>query len=446
MNNKILQAIHQGNFAEAREVLIKENVVDLALMMEEQNDHDNLMIFRLLPKEMASEVFPHLSAERQQYIVESVTDEEVSGIVDELYMDDTMDFIEEMPANVVKKILRNTDPERRQLINLFLAYPEDSAGSIMTIEYVDLKKTMTVGHALSYIKQRGVDRETIDTCFVMNEERVLEGYVTLRKLVLSDEDELIENLMTSDAVYVNTHDDQEDIAQLFKRYDYLVAPVVDNENRLVGIVTVDDILDVIEEENTEDMQKMAAMRPNEREYLKTPALDLAKHRIPWLMILMISATLTGAIIQRYDSALQSVTILAAFIPMLMDTGGNAGSQSSTLIIRGLALEEIQIKDILKVVFKEFKVSIIVGIALSVVNFIRIMVFESVSPLIALTVSLTVLVTVILAKMVGSAMPILAKKLNFDPAIMAGPLITTLVDGMALFVYFAIATSLLGIQG
>lgn len=444
MNNKILQAIHEGNLAQAREALVKENVVDIAYMLEDQTDYDILMIFRLLPKEMTSEVFAHMSPERQRYIVESVTDQEASAIVDDLYMDDTMDFIEEMPANVVKKILRNTDPERRALINLFLAYPEDSAGSIMTVEYVDLKKSMTVAEALAYIKRRGVDRETIDTCFVMDEKRVLEGYVTLRKLVLSDGDELVENLMESDAVYVNTHDDQEDIAQLFKRYDYLVAPVVDNENRLVGIVTIDDILDVIEQENTEDMQKMAAMQPNEREYLRTSALTLARHRIPWLMVLMVSATLTGAIIQHYETTLQSVTILAAFIPMLMDTGGNAGSQSSTLIIRGLALEEIRMQDIIKVIWKEFKVSIIVGAALAAVNFVRIMIFESVSPLIAFTVSITILFTVILAKIVGGTMPILAKKLNFDPAIMAGPLITTLVDGLALFVYFTFATSLLGI--
>ncbi len=444
MNNKILQAIHEGNLAQAREALVKENVVDIAYMLEDQTDYDILMIFRLLPKEMTSEVFAHMSPERQRYIVESVTDQEASAIVDDLYMDDAMDFIEEMPANVVKKILRNTDPERRALINLFLAYPEDSAGSIMTVEYVDLKKSMTVAEALAYIKQRGVDRKTIDTCFVMDEKRVLEGYVTLRKLVLSDGDELVANLMESDAVYVNTHDDQEDIAQLFKRYDYLVAPVVDNENRLVGIVTIDDILDVIEQENTEDMQKMAAMQPNEREYLRTSALTLARHRIPWLMVLMVSATLTGAIIQRFETTLQSVTILAAFIPMLMDTGGNAGSQSSTLIIRGLALEEIRMQDIIKVIWKEFKVSIIVGAALAAVNFARIMIFESVSPLIAFTVSITVLFTVILAKIVGGTMPILAKKLNFDPAIMAGPLITTLVDGIALFVYFTFATSLLGI--
>lgn len=444
MNNKILQAIHEGNLAQAREALVKENVVDIAYMLEDQTDYDILMIFRLLPKEMTSEVFAHMSPERQRYIVESVTDQEASAIVDDLYMDDAMDFIEEMPANVVKKILRNTDPERRALINLFLAYPEDSAGSIMTVEYVDLKKSMTVAEALAYIKQRGVDRKTIDTCFVMDEKRVLEGYVTLRKLVLSDGDELVANLMESDAVYVNTHDDQEDIAQLFKRYDYLVAPVVDNENRLVGIVTIDDILDVIEQENTEDMQKMAAMQPNEREYLRTSALTLARHRIPWLMVLMVSATLTGAIIQHYETTLQSVTILAAFIPMLMDTGGNAGSQSSTLIIRGLALEEIRMQDIIKVIWKEFKVSIIVGAALAAVNFVRIMIFESVSPLIAFTVSITILFTVILAKIVGGTMPILAKKLNFDPAIMAGPLITTLVDGLALFVYFTFATSLLGI--
>lgn len=444
MNKDVLELIKKGEFIEARNKIISENIVDIAHFFEEIEQNELLIMFRILPKDIASGVFTHMSTELQRYIVESITDEEIIGIVDKLFLDDAVDFLEEMPANIVKKVLRNTDNKKRALINLFLDYPKDSAGSIMTIEYVDLKKEMTVKRALEYIKKTGVDKATIDTCFVMDNKRILEGYISLRKLILSEETDIIGDVMETGEVHVNTHDDQEEIAMLFKKYDYIVMPVVDNENRLVGIVTIDDIVDVIDEEATEDFQKMAAMEPSEKEYLKTSSLQLAKHRIPWLLMLMISATFTGAIIIKYEHALQSVTVLAAFIPMLMDTGGNAGSQSSTLVIRGLALGDIRLKDVFSVIVKELQVSAIVGIVLFIINFVRIYFIEKVDILIAITVSTTILATVILSKIVGSILPIIAKKLKLDPAIMTGPLITTIVDSVALIVYFVIATWLLGI--
>jgi magnesium transporter len=444
LKEKILEFVEQGRFVEAREELICMNVVDIAQFFEETDKHKLLVMFRILPKEIASGVFTHMPYELQRYIIETITDREAKNILDELFLDDTIDFLEEMPANVVKKVLKNSDEDTRKLINQFLNYPENSAGSIMTIEYVDLKREMTVKQAIQHIKKTGIDKETIDTCYVMNSNRILEGVVSIRKLILSEDQTLIEDIMETGVLYLNTNDDQEEIAQLFKKYDYLVMPVVDNERRLVGIVTIDDIVDVIDRENTEDFQKMAAMQPSEKEYLKTNALTLAKHRIPWLLVLMISATFTGGIIRRYDNALQSVMILASFIPMLMDTGGNAGSQSSTLIIRGLALGEINLKDIIKVLWKELQVSCLIGLTLSSVNFIRIYYIEKVSFLVAMTVNITLFFTIVLAKVVGGVLPIIAKKMRVDPAIMASPLITTIVDAMALIIYFSTATWLLRI--
>ncbi len=355
-----------------------------------------------------------------------------------------IDIIEEMPANVVKKILKNTKEEERLLINQFLNYPENSAGSLMTIEYVDLKKEMTVKEAIDHIKETGVDKETIYTCYVTDKNRKLEGLVSLRKLVISDDDKTVDEIMERDIIYVNTHDDQEEIAYLFKKYDLMAIPVVDKEGRLTGIITIDDIVDVIEQENTEDFQKMAAMSPSEQEYLETSTLSLAKHRITWLLILMISATFTGSIIRKFEEVLQSVVILAAYIPMLMDTGGNAGAQASTLIIRGMALGEIEIKDILKVIWKELRVSTIVGVILSLVNFMRIYFIDKVSLKVAITVCSTLFFTVVLAKIVGAILPIGARKLKLDPAIMASPLITTIVDAVALILYFSMASWILGL--
>ncbi len=446
MQEIILELIELGKYAEVRNHLVEMNEVDIAALFEELDKQKLLVLFRILPKDIASGVFTHMSYELQRYIIETITDREARSILDELFLDDTVDFIEEMPANVVKKVLKNTDENTRRMINQILNYPEESAGSIMTIEYVDLKRQMTVKQAINLIKEIGLDKETIDTCYVIDKNRILEGVVSIRKIILSDEECLIEDIMDTNIVYAHTHDDQEELAHLFKKYDYFVMPVVDTERRLVGIVTIDDIVDVIEQETTEDFQKMAAMSPSEKEYLKTNAFVLAKNRIPWLLILMVSATFTGAIIEKYDNALQSVIVLASFIPMLMDTGGNAGSQSSTLIIRGLAIGEINMKDVFKVLWKELQVSCLAGLVLSVVNFFRVYYISSANHdlKVSLTVSITLFFTVILAKIVGGTLPLAAKKVKVDPAIMASPLITTIVDAFALMLYFSIATLILGI--
>jgi len=444
MNNNILELIERGKFFDARNEIIKMNVVDIAQLLEQLDEDNALMVFRLLPKDIAAEVFSYMSYEEQQFIIESITDREIKFIIDELFLDDTIGLIEEMPANVVKKILKNANENTRKHINLLLKYPENSAGSIMTIEFVDLKKEMTVKEALERIRKTGVDKETIDVCYVIDNNRKLEGIVPLRKLILSDENIKVSDIMDSNVISVNTHVDQEEIAALFKKYDLVAMPVVDNENRLVGIITIDDIVDVIEKENTEDFHKMAAIVPYEDEYLKTGVLRLAKNRILWLLILMISAMFTGRIILKYEALLQSCIALTAFIPMLMDTGGNAGSQAATLIIRGLALGEIKINDTLKIVWKEFRVAIIVGLVLSAVNFLRIYFLENADALVALTVSLSLFITVIMAKVIGCMLPIVAKKLKIDPAIMASPLITTIVDAMSLSAYFSIAIWLIGL--
>lgn len=444
MQNLLFGYLDKERIETLRNKFTEMNVVDIAQIFEEIPEEKKLIIFRILPKDIAAEVFSYMSQKEQQFIIESITDKEVQSLVEDLYLDDTVDFIEELPANVVKKVLRNTDEETRKRINLFLNYPENSAGSIMTIEYVDLRKDMTVKEAIARIKKIGIDRETIDTCYVTSKGRKLEGVVLLRQIILSDEDEIIENIMDKDVKYVNTHDDQEKVALIFKKYDLLAMPVTDNEDRLVGIITIDDILDIIEEETTEDFYKMAAMEPSEEDYLDTSVFSLAKHRIVWLLVLMISATFTGSIIKKYEDVLQAVVILTAFIPMLMDTGGNAGSQSSTLVIRGLALGDIKLKDWPKVLFKEFRVSLIVGITLSFVNFLRIYFLEKVDFYVAVTVCSTLFFTVVIAKAVGGLLPIIAKKFKVDPAIMASPLITTIVDALVLILYFATATMLLGI--
>lgn len=444
MNQLIMNLIEQGNYSQVRDEIIKINVVDIAQILEEVKSEQMLIVFRLLPKEIAADVFSYMSSEQQLHIIEVITDKEIKNIIHELFLDDTIDILEEMPSNVVKKILKNTNHDLRELINQFLNYPENSAGSIMTIEYVDLKKEMTVGEALDRIKRTAVDKQTINTCYVLDNNRKLEGIVSLRKLILNDKDIVIKDIMKTNIISIQTHVDQEEIASLFKKYDLIAMPVVDNENRLVGIITIDDIVDIIDQENTEDFQKMAAMEPSDEEYLKTNVFILAKHRVIWLMALMISATFTGNIIKKFEDVLQSVVILTVFIPMLMDTGGNAGSQSATLIIRGLALEEIKPKDILKVLWKELQVGTIVGLILTAVNFIRIYCFEKTDIKIAITVSTSLFFTVVLAKVVGGVLPMLAKKLKLDPAIMASPLITTIVDAAALIAYFTMASWLLGL--
>lgn len=444
MNETIMKLIEENRYKEIRSEITGMNIVDIAHLLMELDNKRILILFRILPKEMAVGVFSYISLELQQYIIESITDREINNIVGELFLDDAVDFLEEMPSNVVKKVLRNTDEETRKLINQFLNYPEYSAGSVMTIEFVDLKKQMTVKQALNHIKATGIDKETINTCYVIDKGRKLEGVLSIRKLILADEETKVGDIMNEDVIYANTLDDQEKIASSFKKYDLTALPVVDNEHRLVGIVTIDDIIDIIDQENTEDLHKMAAMEPLEEEYLKTNVFVLAKHRIVWLLILMVSATFTGNIIKKYEELLKSMVILTAFIPMIMDTGGNAGSQSSTLIIRGMALGEINTSDVLKVFFKEIKVSLITGTTLALVNFARLVLFERIDIIISAMVCMSLLFTVILAKMVGSILPIAAKKVRLDPAIMAGPLITTIVDAVALSIYFGIASRVLNI--
>lgn len=438
---KILKLIQEGNQVQARSELLKHNVVDIADFFDTIEGNDLILLFRILPKDLAAEVFSYMNTEGQQHIVEIMSDKEIENMLPNIYMDDIVDFIEEMPAIVVKKVLNNASPDRRTLINRLLSYPEFSAGSIMTTEFVDLKKELTVKQAIDRIRQIGFDRETINTLYVINDNRVLEGIIEIRKLLLADENAIVGSLMDVNYVYITTTDDQEDVAALFKKYGYLSMPVVDNEHRLVGIITVDDILDVIEEENEEDFAKMNALAPSDEEYLSSSVVDLAKKRIYWLLFLMISATFTGIIIRRYEEVLNSVVILASFIPMLMDTGGNAGSQASTLIIRGLALGELQLRDFAKIIWKEFRISLLVGIILASINFLRLYYFEKISINVSLTVCLSMLLIVILAKVMGGLLPILAKRLKMDPAIMAGPLITTVVDTFALIIYFKIASQL-----
>ena len=444
MAKELLRIIRDKNISELSKVLQRMNPVDIAKSMEELDDKSLLLVFRLLTKDTSVEVFSYLDKEYQQKIIELITDDEVKEIIEKLFLDDTVDIIEELPANIVGKIISNTSLEKRQLINQFLKYEEDSAGAIMTIEFIDFKEKMTIREAIDYIRKIGIDKESLDNCFIIDGERRLKGIISLKDLILSDENMLLLEVMETNIVLVKTFEDQEKVADLFKTYDLLSMPVVDIENRLVGIITVDDIVDIIEKENTEDFQKMAAMEPNEEPYLKTSVLTLAKKRIVWLLVLMISATVTGSIIQEFEDILQSVVILASFIPMLMDTGGNSGSQSSTLVIRGLALGEITTKDFLKVIFKEFRVSIVVATVLCIVNFLRLYFFTSADLMISLTVCASLFFTVILAKVVGGILPIISKKLKLDPAIMASPLITTIVDAFALIVYFCFAKLLLGI--
>lgn len=438
------EALEKNKLLEIKVTLNEFNPVDIANLLEDLNHEQTMKAFRLLNKDLAVDVFSNLSSEKQKQLIESTSDEEISRIVSSMFLDDTVDLIEEMPAGIVSKILRNTSPDHRKLINQFLKYPEDSAGSVMTVEYVALRTDMTVREALAKIRKYGIRNESVNDCFAVDNERRLEGIVPINELIINEEDTKIADIMTDNIEKVEVDSDQEYVAHLFRKYDLSNMPVVDKEGRLVGIITIDDIVDVIDQENTEDMQKMAAMNPSDKEYLKESVFELAKHRILWLLILMISATATGGIIRRYETTLQSVVILAAFIPMLMDTGGNAGSQSSTLVIRGLALGEIKTSDVWKILWKEFRISLIVGFVLAGLNFLRILCFDSVEIKIILVICSSLFFTVVIAKVVGGILPIIAKKLRFDPAIMASPLITTIVDACALMIYFTIATTLLNI--
>ncbi|NLY20165.1 MAG: magnesium transporter [Tissierellia bacterium] len=439
----IIKKLDERDYKSLKKYLIETNEADLAEIIEEIDSKEYaLIIFRMLPKEFAVDVFSYLDVDTQVDIASAVSEVELKHIVDELYFDDMIDLLEEMPVEFVDKVLEFVTPEKRKLVNEFLKYPEYSAGSIMTIEYVSLNKNFTVREAMDYIRKVGLSKETIYTCYVTTNTKKLIGIVSLRKLVTSNPDEKIVDLMEEDMIYINTNDDQEDVADKFKRYGFLAMPVVDAQMRLVGIITVDDIIDVMEDEATEDFQKMAAMTPTDESYLDTSVFTLARHRLPWLLILMVTATLTGGIIKKYDDLLGKFLILSTFIPMLTDTGGNAGSQSSTLVIRGLATGDIKVSDFFKVVFKEFRISLICGITLAFINFLRLVFISGESVLISLTVCTTLIFTVMMSKVLGGVLPIAAKKMNFDPAIMAGPLITTVVDTMSLAIYFRVASLLL----
>ena len=448
----IVTLLENKRYATLRDILTTMNPVDIAAVFEDLQDEKNAVLFRLLPKELAAEAFVEMEEDTQELLIHGFSDTELKEVIDELYVDDAVDIIEEMPANVVKRILRQADPDVRKQINEILKYPEDSAGSIMTTEFVILRPKMTAEEAIKRIRRTGIDKETIYTCYVADEQSRLIGIVTIKNLLLAEEDDTIENLMETNVISVNTLDDQENVVQVFNKYNFLAVPVVDKENRLVGIVTVDDAIDVMEEEATEDIQKVAAITPTtDKPYDKLTVFEIYKSRIPWLLILMISATFTGMIINSFESSLAASLVLTAFIPMLMGTGGNSGSQSSVTIIRSLSLGEIEFKDIFKVVFKESRVSILCGVTLAAANFVKMLLVdrmllhnEEVTVMIALVVSLTLILTVFFAKIVGCVLPMILEKIGFDPAVVASPFITTILDALSLFIYFEIATSILHI--
>lgn len=444
MNEKILELLEAKKYSEIGALLKDMNPADAAVMLEELPEQKMPIVFRLLSKELAADTFAYMDGDAQEILVRGFSDKELDEVMEQLFLDDTVDMLEEMPANVVKRVLRHVDADTRKMINQVLNYPKDSAGSIMTMEYVDLKRSMTVEQAFERIRATGVEKETIYTCYVTDSRRKLEGIVTVKDLLLSPKLEVIRNIMETNVKFVSTHTDQELVARELSKYDFLAIPVVDAEERLVGIVTVDDALDVIQEEATEDIEKMAAITPTDRPYMKTSVFETWKKRIPWLLFLMISATFTSGIISSFEDALAASVILTSFIPMLMDTGGNAGSQSSTTVIRGLSLGEIRYGDVLKIVTKESFVSLMCGATLAVANFAKLMLIDRVSLLVAAVVCLTLVVVVLVSNIVGCTLPVLAKRVGFDPAVMASPLITTIVDAVALIIYFNIAKLLLGI--
>lgn len=441
---EITALLSEKKYSELKKRLSDMEPADIAYLFDEMPERSMPLLFRLLPKELAAEVFVELDADMQEMLIHSFSDSELKEVLDELYLDDAVDIIEEMPANVVKRIIMHTEPEMRAHINEILNYPKDSAGSIMTIEFVDLREDMTVQDAFTHIRRTGLDKETIYTCYVTDKNRILRGIVSAKDLLLADEECILTDIMDKNLIYVNTLDDKEDVVLDFSKYDLLAMPVVDNEQRLVGIVTVDDAIDVMQEEATEDIEKMAAITPSEKPYLKTGIFDTCRQRIPWLLVLMISSTFTGKIINNYESALGELIILTSFIPMIMGTGGNSGSQSSVTVIRGISLEEIEFRDIFKLLWKELRVAVVCGAALAAATYLKVIFLDGAAPLIALVIALTILFTVLLAKLVGCVLPLLAKKVGFDPAVMASPFITTIVDALSLVVYFNIATILLGL--
>ena len=436
--------LDKKQYVKMREWMSELNDADIAVMIEKLEEEGMLKVFRILPKDMAADIFSYLPIEVEQYIITSLSEREAARIIDNLMADDAADFLEEMPANIVKKLLINASPETRRDINHLLRYPEDSAGSIMTVEFVDLKEGQTVTQAIERIRKLGVDSETINICYVLDNQRKLKGTIALRYLLLTNPDNKIGDIMHENVISIHTLMDQEEVARQFQKYDFTAMPVVDNEDRLVGIITVDDVVDILQEEATEDIEKMAAIVPSDKPYMKTSVFEIWKNRIPWLLFLMISATFTGKIIASFEKALSVYVVLTTFIPMLMDTGGNAGGQASVTIIRGLSLREIEFSDYLKVLWKEMRVALMCGITLAAANFLKLILIDKVSLMVSAVVCLTLIIAVFLAKVVGSMLPMAAKKLGFDPAVMASPFITTIVDALSLLVYFRIATLLLGI--
>lgn len=444
MYEKITELLEKKDYPQLKEILSDMNEADIAAVLKELPQEKLPLVYRILPKELAAEVFVNMDSDDQEFLIRAFSDNELREVLDEMYVDDAVDVIEEMPATVVKRILQHTDPEMRKSINEILQYPEDSAGSLMTTEYVDLKKYMTVSDAFTRIRRTGVDKETIYICYVTDENRKLLGIVTVKDLLLSDSTDKIFEIMDTNIISTSTLEDKEVVAEKFRKYDLLALPVVDRENRLVGIITIDDAMDVLQDENTEDIEKMAAITPTDKPYLKMGVFEIWKKRFPWLLLLMVSATFTGRIIQSFESALQAYVVLTAYIPMLMGTGGNCGAQSSTTIIRGLSLGEIRFRDTFKVIWKEFRVAFFCGATLAAVNFGRLMLMDHVSVVVAAIVSLSMILTIVLAKFIGSLLPILAKRIHLDPAVMANPFISTIVDALSLLIYFEVASWLLPI--
>ncbi|WP_448902370.1 magnesium transporter [Eubacterium sp.] len=450
---KVIELIEDKKYVLVKKEFADMNEADIAEVLEELQEElptqEFIRVFRLLPKDIAADVFAHLPVEIEQYIINSLTDKETTNIIENMFADDAADLMEEMPASVVRRILALASDETRNDINHLLKYPEDSAGSIMTVEFADLKENITVKQALERIRKIGIDKETINTCYVLDLQRHLVGSVTLRTLLLGNPDAIVSDIMDENVITVSTLDDQETVARQFQKYDFMAMPVVDSENRLVGIITVDDILEIIEEEATEDMEKMAAILPSDKSYFRTGIFETFKSRIPWLLILMISATITGTIIDSFEAKLAGITGLVAFIPMLMDTGGNSGGQASVTIIRAISLNEVEFKDIFKVIWKEIRVAVLCGLMLAVVNFIRVLIMNALSTgitheaiMVNITVCITLCITVMCAKLVGCILPILANQLGFDPAVMASPFITTIVDAISLVLFLKIATFML----
>ena len=444
VRDELFELLDNRRMKQLQQTLEEMNPFDVAEFLTELDDQRMAMVFRVLTKSQAAEVFANLDVEEQEYIINSITDAELGGIIEELYVDDAVDLMEELPANVVKRVMRTATSETRNLINQYLRYPENSAGSIMTAEFIDLKKYMNVRESLARIRRIGADKEIIYICYVTSADRHLEGVVTVKDLLLADDEDVIENIMDTNIIYVHTTDDQEEVSEMFSDYDMLAMPVVDKEGRLVGIVTVDDVIDVMEQEATEDFEKMAAILPSEKPYLKISTMTFVKNRIPWLMILMLSSTLSGIILDLYENVYVTIPLLVTLMPMLTGTGGNAGSQAATLVIRGMAVGEIEPSDILRVIWKEMRVAAVCGLILAVLNYFRIIIMYPGENMVALVTCIALFFTIILAKTLGGTLPILAKVCHLDPALMASPLISTLVDVVALTVYFSISAYVFGI--